>query len=48
MAYIHWRWRVATTQQELDDAARIRWAVFGDQVRGEAGEEGGVPGGVGA
>ncbi|HYO68216.1 MAG TPA: GNAT family N-acyltransferase [Archangium sp.] len=32
MTYIHWRWRVATTQRELDDAARIRWAVFGGEL----------------
>ncbi|TSC23658.1 GNAT family N-acyltransferase [Corallococcus sp. Z5C101001] len=28
----HWRWRVATTQREMDDAARIRWAVFGGEL----------------
>ncbi|RKG68262.1 GNAT family N-acetyltransferase [Corallococcus sp. CA054B] len=28
----HWHWRVATTQRELDDAARIRWAVFGGEL----------------
>ncbi|NVJ04517.1 GNAT family N-acetyltransferase [Myxococcus sp. AM001] len=28
----HWRWRVATTQRELDDVARIRWAVFGGEM----------------
>lgn len=27
-----WCWRVATTQRELDDAARIRWAVFGGEL----------------
>ncbi|RKG86427.1 N-acyl amino acid synthase FeeM domain-containing protein [Corallococcus terminator] len=25
-------WRVATTQREIDDAARIRWAVFGGEL----------------
>ncbi|GMU03641.1 hypothetical protein KH5H1_77640 [Corallococcus caeni] len=28
----HWRWRVATTQRDMDDAARIRWAVFGGEM----------------
>ncbi len=28
----HWRWRVATIQREPDDAARIRWAVFGGEL----------------
>jgi L-ornithine Nalpha-acyltransferase len=28
----HWRWRVATTQREMDAAARIRWAVFGGEL----------------
>ncbi|QSQ25787.1 GNAT family N-acetyltransferase [Pyxidicoccus parkwayensis] len=28
----HWRWRVATTQREIDDAARIRWDVFGGEL----------------
>lgn len=28
----HWRWRVATTQRELDAVARIRWAVFGGEL----------------
>jgi hypothetical protein len=32
MTYIHWRWSVATTQRELDDTARIRWAVFGGEM----------------
>jgi L-ornithine Nalpha-acyltransferase len=32
MTYIHWRWSVATTQRELDDVARIRWAVFGGEM----------------
>ncbi|NRD62805.1 GNAT family N-acetyltransferase [Corallococcus exiguus] len=32
MSCIHWRWRVATTQRELDDVARIRWAVFGGEM----------------
>ncbi|MGE6761777.1 GNAT family N-acetyltransferase [Corallococcus interemptor] len=32
MTCIHWRWRVATTQREFDDAARIRWAVFGGEM----------------
>ncbi|WPB74971.1 GNAT family N-acetyltransferase [Archangium violaceum] len=32
MTCIHWRWRVATTQRELDDVARIRWAVFGGEM----------------
>ncbi|MBL0692850.1 GNAT family N-acetyltransferase [Comamonas sp. JC664] len=27
-----WRWRVASTQRELDDVARIRWAVFGGEM----------------
>ncbi|MBZ4335013.1 GNAT family N-acyltransferase [Corallococcus sp. AS-1-12] len=27
-----WHWRVATTQRELDDAARVRWAVFGGEL----------------
>ncbi|RYZ45220.1 MAG: GNAT family N-acetyltransferase, partial [Myxococcaceae bacterium] len=25
-------WRVATTQREVDDAARVRWAVFGGEL----------------
>ncbi|RKH40278.1 GNAT family N-acyltransferase [Corallococcus sicarius] len=25
-------WRVATTQREIDDAARLRWAVFGGEL----------------
>ncbi|RKI01237.1 GNAT family N-acyltransferase [Corallococcus sp. AB038B] len=32
MSCIHWRWRVATTQRDLDDVARIRWAVFGGEM----------------
>ncbi len=32
MTCIHWRWSVATTQRELDDVARIRWAVFGGEM----------------
>ncbi|MDC0707418.1 GNAT family N-acetyltransferase [Stigmatella sp. ncwal1] len=32
MTCTHWRWRVATTQREMDDAARIRWAVFGGEL----------------
>ncbi|NOK36577.1 GNAT family N-acetyltransferase [Corallococcus exercitus] len=32
MTCIHWRWRVATTQRDLDDVARIRWAVFGGEL----------------
>ncbi|WP_223645334.1 GNAT family N-acyltransferase [Corallococcus sp. EGB] len=28
----HWRWRVATTQRDFDDVARIRWAVFGGEL----------------
>ncbi|HEX5747744.1 MAG TPA: GNAT family N-acetyltransferase [Archangium sp.] len=32
MTHVHWRWCVATTQRELDDAARIRWAVFGGEM----------------
>ncbi|MCP3061494.1 GNAT family N-acetyltransferase [Myxococcus sp. K38C18041901] len=28
----NWRWRVAATQKELDDVARIRWAVFGGEL----------------
>ncbi|QSQ16849.1 N-acyl amino acid synthase FeeM domain-containing protein [Myxococcus landrumensis] len=32
MTCMHWRWRVAATQRELDDVARIRWAVFGGEL----------------
>ncbi|WNG55413.1 GNAT family N-acetyltransferase [Archangium gephyra] len=32
MTHIHWRWSVATTQQELDHVAHIRWAVFGGEM----------------
>jgi L-ornithine Nalpha-acyltransferase len=42
MTYIHWRWRVATTQRELDDVARIRWAVFGGEM-GLLSEQSAVP-----
>ncbi|MCY1045650.1 GNAT family N-acetyltransferase [Corallococcus sp. bb12-1] len=38
MTSIHWRWRVATTQREMDDAARIRWAVFGGELGLMAGQ----------
>ncbi|WP_338869570.1 GNAT family N-acetyltransferase [Myxococcus stipitatus] len=32
MSCRQWRWRVATTQREMDDAARIRWSVFGGEL----------------
>ncbi|AKQ66800.1 hypothetical protein A176_003712 [Myxococcus hansupus] len=30
--HLRWSWRVASTQRELDDVARIRWAVFGGEL----------------